>query len=140
LRSDFAKNFFGDVSVTLVSWYNKVIEASARSKTMALRDRFMRNNMASIPHQVAYILRQLIQLNLSSGFIYYFIYYIAYKKIKIRISLAQAYINLVQKLKALNFYQTRISKVMSTFATIALETLFFLVSTTYFYTLTKDYV
>lgn len=57
LRSSFAQHFFGDLADTLVDWYDSVVEVPERSKIVALRDRFMRNNMSLQPYQVDYILQ-----------------------------------------------------------------------------------
>lgn len=56
LRSDVAKHFFGDTAQTIVGWYETIVEVPERSKIIALRDKFMRNNMALKPHQVDYII------------------------------------------------------------------------------------
>jgi len=56
LRSDFAQHFFGGVAVVVVDWYESVVEVPERRKIMALRDRFMRNNMALQSHQVDYVI------------------------------------------------------------------------------------
>lgn len=56
LRSSFAQHFFGDLADTLGEWYDNIVEVPERSKIIALRDRFMRNNMSLQPFQVDYIL------------------------------------------------------------------------------------
>lgn len=56
LRSSFAQHFFGDVAHTLVGWYESVIHVPERSKIIALRDKFMRNNMSLQPYQVDYVI------------------------------------------------------------------------------------
>jgi hypothetical protein len=56
LRSDFAQHFFGGVAETVVGWYQSLIHVPERSKIIALRDKFMRNNMVLRPHQVDYII------------------------------------------------------------------------------------
>lgn len=56
LRSDFAQHFFGGIAVVVVDWYESVIEVPERRKIMALRDTFMRNNMALQSHQVDYVI------------------------------------------------------------------------------------
>jgi len=56
LRSSFAQHFFGGIANTLVNWYETVVEVPERSKIIALRDKFMRNNMSLQPHQVDYVI------------------------------------------------------------------------------------
>lgn len=56
LRSDFAQHFFGGIAVVVVDWYESVIDVPERRKIMALRDTYMRNNMALKPHQVDYVI------------------------------------------------------------------------------------
>ena len=56
LRSDFAQHFFGGVALVVVDWYESVVEVPERRKIMALRDQFMRNNMALATHQVDYVI------------------------------------------------------------------------------------
>lgn len=56
LRSSFAQHFFGGVADTLVGWYDSIVEVPERSKIIALRDKFMRNNMSLQPYQVDYVI------------------------------------------------------------------------------------
>ncbi len=56
LRSSYAQHLFGDMALRVVSWYETVVEVPERSKIIALRDRFMRNNMSLSPHQFDYVI------------------------------------------------------------------------------------
>jgi hypothetical protein len=56
LRTEFAQHFFGGVATRLVSWYENVVNVPERSKIVALRDTFMRNNMSLKPHQFDYVI------------------------------------------------------------------------------------
>lgn len=56
LRSEFAQHFFGGVASTVVGWYEDLVSVPERSKIIALRDKFMRNNMSLKPHQVDYVI------------------------------------------------------------------------------------
>jgi hypothetical protein len=56
LRSDFAQHFFGGTAKTIVGWYKSIIEVPERSKIIALRDSYMRNNMVLKTHQVDYVI------------------------------------------------------------------------------------
>jgi hypothetical protein len=56
LRSSFAQHFFGGIAHTLVGWYENIVDVPERSKIIALRDKFMRNNMSLQPHQVDYVI------------------------------------------------------------------------------------
>lgn len=55
LRTSFAQHFFGGIADTLAGWYESVVEVPERSKIIALRDKFMRNNMSLQPYQVDYV-------------------------------------------------------------------------------------
>lgn len=55
LRTDFAKQFFGDIATYIVNGYESIIDVPERRKIRSLQDKFMRNNMALQPHQTDYV-------------------------------------------------------------------------------------
>jgi hypothetical protein len=56
LRTEFARHFFGGVAESVVAWYEDIGDMPERSKIIALRDTFMRNNMSLKPHQFDYVI------------------------------------------------------------------------------------
>ena len=56
LSSSFAQHHIGNIAVNVADWFKRIIEVPERSKIIALRDDFMRNNMSLQPIQVDYVI------------------------------------------------------------------------------------